>query len=83
MPATAARPAESRQHLGETLLTGFMDLLALPPGTPSREGTPAHQALRAMQRFGVDRALRLLMPRLGQHARAMMAVSAWPLRGYR
>jgi hypothetical protein len=43
----------------------------------------AYHTLRTLQRFGIDRALRLLVPRLGQHARAMMPMSAWPLLGHR
>jgi hypothetical protein len=51
------------------LLKGFMDLIALPPGTASQPGTMAHHVLRTLQRAGVDRALALLVPRLGEYGK--------------
>jgi hypothetical protein len=48
-----------------------MDLMAVPPGTPSQLGTTAHHTLRTLQRFGVGRVLRLLMPHLGQYAKTV------------
>jgi hypothetical protein len=78
-----ADPAARRERLGHMLTAGLIGLMAMPPGMPLCRSTMAYHTLRTLQRFGIDRALRLLVPRLGQHARAMTPMSAWPLRGYR
>jgi hypothetical protein len=74
MPVIPRRHADftgRRQHLGQMLLAGLMDLIVLPPDAPSQPGTMAYHVLRTLQRFGVDHALKLLMPRLGRYARTV------------